>query len=462
VTQDSRPRPSRLRRRAIVLFVLLLPIAAWNAWDYIEARRLSRAVNEIRRRGEPVTTLRPHTRVEDAPNNAARFYDAAGALLDRSPLYEGKDSILQGLRYGRQERSEVIPRIAAWLEKNAEAERLLERATDAEFLGFAPGTEYNYRSDRMFGLARMAGLRRMERVAAGDGTRAARALVMQLRLARTESLTSFGGDLFWWDVEQSLAELGVLLNTQPTDEALAQLAKGLAEHDRDTQIEQAALQARAYLIDSFWSQSSDWYARSPIPFSSNPLEPMAYFALRPWLAHKVNRELSFMTAAVEHARQPWPARSTLGPEPVVQAPARFLGVRFDHPVQVVSAMHYRRVQWTARRFAALRTSEAAVAIERYRLAHGGALPDTLDALVPALLPNVPIDPFSGAPVKLVRVDDRYVVYSVGTNQKDEGGKQLSGPTPKTGTRNQLDAAPDIGVQVGLKESSRRTGEPVNR
>src|SRR6185436_11493297 len=104
----SRPRRSRGRRFAIAAFVLLLPVAAWSAWDYVEARRLSSAVGEIRRRGEPVTTLRPQTRAEDAPNNAARFYDAAGALLDRKGLYDGQDSILQGLRYGRQERSEVI------------------------------------------------------------------------------------------------------------------------------------------------------------------------------------------------------------------------------------------------------------------------------------------------------------------------------------------------------------------
>ena len=451
MTNDSRPRGSRLRRRAIVLFVLLLPVAAWSVWDYVEARRLSSAVGEIRRRGEPVTTLRRHTRIEDAPGNAARFYDAAGALLDRTALYQGKDSILQGLIYGRQERSEVIVRIAQWLEQNAEAERLLERATDAEFLGFPPGTEYNYRSDRMFGLARMAGLRRMERVAAGDGSGAARALVTQLRVARAESPNAFGGDLLWWDIEQSLAELGAVLAVRPTAPALDQLATALAEHDRDSQIADAALQARAYLIDSFWSESSDWYGRSTIRFSGNPLEPGLYFLLRPWFAHKVNAELRLMNAAVEHARQPWPQRATVGPEPVVESPARVLGVRFDHLVQVVSAMHYRRVQWVSRRLAAVRTARVAVAIERYRLAHAGALPATLDELVPALLPGVPIDPFSGAPVTLVRLDDRYVVYSFGTNLKDEGGRQLTGPAPKTGRRDQLNASPDIGVQVTLKE-----------
>jgi hypothetical protein len=448
---SRRPRRSPVRRLGIVVFVLLLPVAVWSLWDYIEARRLSRAVKDIRGRGEPVTMGRAQTRAEDAPRNAARFYDAAGSLLDRAPLYAGKDSITQGLRYGREERSVVIAKIREWLAQNAEAERLLELGTDAEFMGFQPGTEYNYRTDRMWGLGTMAEMRRVERLADGDGDRAARAIVMQLRVARTGRSNLFGGDMVWWPVERALSELSAVLDVGPGDPALMQLATALAEHDRDSAIEEAALRARAYLIDSFWSESSDWYGRPGIRFSGNPLEPAVYLLLRPWFAHKVNAELGLMTTAVEQARKPWPERATFGADAPVESPARVLGLRFDHPAQVMSAMHRRHVQWTARMLAMLRTGETSVAIERYRLAHAGAPPARLDELVPALLPNVPVDPFSGRPVQYKRLGDRYIVYSVGTNQKDDGGLQLKGPTPKTGTRDQLDTAPDIGVQVTLKE-----------
>jgi hypothetical protein len=454
-TETPRPWRSKWRRRAIVLFVLLLPVAAWTLWDYIEARRLSSAVREIQRRGEPITTLKPQTRVEDSPKNAARYYDAAGSLLDRTPLYvnQGKDSITLALRYDRGERSEVIGRIRKWLDENAEAERLLELATDLEFTGFQPGTEYNFRFDRMWGLATLAEMRRLERLDARDGDRAARAVVMQVRIARTGQTSRFN-EIVWWGVERSVADAGAVLDARPSEAALAQLAGALAEQDRDSAIEEAALRSRAYLIDSFWNQGSDWYGRPAMRFGGNPLEPVAYLLVRPWFAHKVNAELRLLNAAIEQARKPWPERAAFGADAPAPSPARFLFLRFDHPAQVMSALHRSQVRSTARMLAVLRASEAAVAIERYRLAHAGAPPARLEDLVPALLPRVPVDPFSAVPLQYKRLGDRYIVYSFGTNQKDDGGMQLKGPTPKTGARDQLDTAPDIGVQVTLKENTK--------
>lgn len=450
-------RRSRVRRVGIRLFVLLVPIALWTLWDYIEARRLSRAVAEIRRRGEPVTTILGKNDAANAPRNAARFYDAAGALLDRQELYgpTGATSISAALRFGREDRAVTIQRIRQWLEHNQEAERLLDLGTDLEFTGFQPGTEYNYRFDRMYGLASLADMRRIERVDARDGDGAARAIVRQLRVARAGNASVFGGDTRSFTIERALTELGAVLEAHPSANALAQLASALAEHDRDSAIEEAALGSRAYLIDSFWSASGDWYGRPSIRFSGNPLEPVAYFVLRPWFGHKVNAELRLMNAAVEQARKPWPERVTFQGRDPSQIPGRVLVFRFDHPMQVVSHLHGRQALGLGRMLAALRTSAAAVAVERYRLAHDGAMPSTLDAVVPTLLPKVPIDPFSGAPLKYKTGADGHVVYSFGTNQKDDGGTQLKGPPPKTGTRDQLDAAPDIGVQVTLRKEDEK-------
>lgn len=51
----------------------------------------------------------------------------------------------------------------------------------------------------------------------------------------------------------------------------------------------------------------------------------------------------------------------------------------------------------------------------------GAYPDKLDALVPEYLPRVPLDPFSGRPLKTKRDGDGVIVYSVGRDLKDDGG-----------------------------------------
>jgi hypothetical protein len=61
------------------------------------------------------------------------------------------------------------------------------------------------------------------------------------------------------------------------------------------------------------------------------------------------------------------------------------------------------------------------ALERYRLANG-QFPEKLDALAPRFIAQLPHDPITGEPYKYRRADDgRFVLYSVGWNEKDDGG-----------------------------------------
>jgi hypothetical protein len=62
----------------------------------------------------------------------------------------------------------------------------------------------------------------------------------------------------------------------------------------------------------------------------------------------------------------------------------------------------------------------ACALERCRLA-GGRFPDALDALVPRFVAKLPHDVITGGPLKYRREGDGYALYSVGWNEKDEGG-----------------------------------------
>jgi len=68
-------------------------------------------------------------------------------------------------------------------------------------------------------------------------------------------------------------------------------------------------------------------------------------------------------------------------------------------------------------------NEAFVAcgLERYRLAHG-QYPETLEALVPQFADKLPHDIVGGQPLKYRRTaDGQFVLYSVGWNEKDDGG-----------------------------------------
>ncbi|NLF30256.1 MAG: hypothetical protein GX591_05120 [Planctomycetes bacterium] len=79
----------------------------------------------------------------------------------------------------------------------------------------------------------------------------------------------------------------------------------------------------------------------------------------------------------------------------------------------------------------------AVAMWRYHLAEG-AFPENLEALVPRHLPAVPVDPFTGEPLKLAWTLDGIVLYSVGPDLEDGGGAPLDDKT-RTG---------DIALRLG--------------
>ncbi len=50
-------------------------------------------------------------------------------------------------------------------------------------------------------------------------------------------------------------------------------------------------------------------------------------------------------------------------------------------------------------------------------------PERLEELVPSLLPEVPLDPFSGKPLIYRLSGDGILIYSVGSNGRDDGGRQ---------------------------------------
>jgi hypothetical protein len=78
----------------------------------------------------------------------------------------------------------------------------------------------------------------------------------------------------------------------------------------------------------------------------------------------------------------------------------------------------------SKRFARVQTdidlAALACALERYHLAHE-EYPEKLEALTPQFLAELPRDVFDGQPLKYRRTGQQFVLYSVGWNEKDDGG-----------------------------------------
>lgn len=100
--------------------------------------------------------------------------------------------------------------------------------------------------------------------------------------------------------------------------------------------------------------------------------------------------------------------------------------RFTAPLTSILLPALGRTQYAfLRKWAQADAVRCIAAIETYRL-DTGQLPESLGALVPNYLDDLPIDPYTEQPLIYRTLDPGYVVYSVGPNETDDGGEPLHG------------------------------------
>jgi hypothetical protein len=76
-----------------------------------------------------------------------------------------------------------------------------------------------------------------------------------------------------------------------------------------------------------------------------------------------------------------------------------------------------------------RLAEIALALSAYHVREG-RYPESPSLLVPDYLPEIPADTFTGEPLHYRLEGNGYVLYSVGRDMRDDGGK----PPPANSTR----------------------------
>lgn len=128
-------------------------------------------------------------------------------------------------------------------------------------------------------------------------------------------------------------------------------------------------------------------------------------------------------------RQNWDAPLVDDPQQTV-SPKMVLAVKAAQSKMTYSPFNYfawlegfldNYAQKVAREQTAVNLARVAIALERFRLAHG-EFPDELAALAPQFLEKIPHDVIGGQPLHYRRSDDgQFVLYSVGWNETDDGG-----------------------------------------
>jgi hypothetical protein len=141
-----------------------------------------------------------------------------------------------------------------------------------------------------------------------------------------------------------------------------------------------------------------------------------------------------------------PAHDTISPGKVAEASreavAFFESARTFRPYKLLAATaipnFIRAYSTTAHNQTMVNEAQIAFALERYHLAHG-EYPATLDALAPQFITQLPHDIINGQPLHYRRTDDppsqssgaaggKFLLYSVGWNETDDGGQDLSTQT----------------------------------
>jgi ABC-type transport system involved in multi-copper enzyme maturation permease subunit len=235
----------------------------------------------------------------------------------------------------------------------------------------------------------------------------------------------------------------ILALATPSERALARLQKLLEDESRQPLLLQYFRCQRAVsdrLMELMISGESNW---NPFFLDGRTKSTAAQGFVPPWRVVDVDtlfagpltsqraRLLEFFNALVEAAKLP----EKLQDAAITQAKVRFaittkLSGNFTYVVERVPAIRYH--------LARTRCAIAALACERYRAAHG-KWPAELQELVPIYLTEIPNDPYDGKPLRFKRVQDGLVIYTVGPDQVDNGGKLLRNPRPVVGT--------DVGFQL---------------
>ncbi len=231
-----------------------------------------------------------------------------------------------------------------------------------------------------------------------------------------------------WAIISKRTEL-ILNNCHFSDEQLAGLQAFFRDAERTNAMARALAGERALHL-AFFMNSGDPTSLNIFGGGSSPPQPKDRLRTSLFMGllkstgilHKDKAfYLDVMATHIAAAEAAFPERLTLAQQ------ANAAGLSPPSKLFIFSRILLpslaRATQRDADHAARVRTAQTAIAVERFRLTHGGNLPGNLNELVPAYLPSIPCDPYDGQPLRFKRLTSGYVVYSIGSDLRDDGGSE---------------------------------------
>jgi len=444
IESPHQPRLGRTERRLLVAFaVVLLLLLGYAGYRWALARAVDAELDRIRANGYPATTAELEEWIGEPDDNlapdvlalATRIVQPTGTEADLVPLLGAADAPPPGQPWPpemRKAAADVLRRNQTVIDRL----RALDWSHEARYIGDvtrdfdAAMPDYNALRDA----ANLLCLHAVFAAQRGGSDEAARSLQAVLELAHSmRDEPTILDHLVRWAIEllaiSTLEEVMALIEHDPRQ--LANLSDALAVADPGAGVRRALIGERAITYDQFNDPEalaaqigmSDFLLFTPPRdltfaeeswlhvYSGSGLSELDQLA---WLDYM--RE---MMQVVERPTWEWLDQAKKLEPRITDASEWRVGLHFETPVTRALSGFLEDI---ARRRAAL----GALAVERYRLAHG-VLPEALDDCVPAFLDAVPLDPHTGDPIRYQVESDRFTVYTVGEDKTDDGGVDEDNP-----------------------------------
>jgi len=450
------PVPKRRRWPYILALAIFLFVALFVAYRYWLQRRVEARIEAIRQQGYPVSGAELVAWQKRPPVDPRIVGLAPQAFTSADPWTSEQRRQLPvvGLApfpsCSQPLSAELTKTIADYLAADAERMKSLHELSELQPSRypadwFVPPFNFPYMNGIRQG-QRMLQLETMCQIESHDSERAAHSVLAGLRLAKP-----LGNEPFVLPHLLRIAceaicvsSLNYVLCRSPlTDAQIAMLASAIAEAESEQLSAEAWIgdrclgmdQYRKLLHDDSWEKMGMWSG-----FGSDEIDGVVatmdrylgpsrsaqvriwqfkfykFLGIREWdfLRYLDGMEDGITTSRLSYSlryqkAKEWNARAQ-------RVPRRFA---FTRGMGSWSGAVFLK---EARRIALLRAVRTALAVEQYRNATG-RLPENLKELVPSHLASIPVDPFDGKLIRYRKLATGYVVYSVGEDEADDGGKE---------------------------------------
>ncbi len=433
--------PSLARRIGIVIGSLtLLVLCAFAVWRVVLNHDVNTQFAKIRAAGYPTSGAELNAWRAPVPDseNGALIMTQALAMITTLP--DSRSNLIYQVKTGRTNQWSAATRAAveAHLQVNAPS---LARAREALLL-----PRFRYPVDFSYGptadirhlgkLKQMAQLAQLEAALDAEKGRADQwpeSVAFQLKLAETLDDEPI---LISYLVRDAIVGIATttagrnLNRTGPNGEGCRRLQEAFTHAGRTNLLPLALVGDRAIQIPLFRMSRQEMDSLSQDDSNIFPPKPpkQQRFEGKPmpglWLTGFWERDLNFyletMDKYISLTALPAPASFALTnySESASTVARKRLYIKAAMELPVYKKVPVKEAQLQAN----VRLATTAFAVERFRLAKG-RLPDALSDLAPQFLDAVPTDPFDGEPLRYHTLPRGYVIYSVGPDGHDAGGRE---------------------------------------